>query len=183
MEVGLSHLLLGSRTLIAVALLSGCLSYGQATNWTQVHAQDDARWAKRSGLPVEQVRQLRSAAGIGDDSSGLIDNIDARTLAPYSLVLFAAFEGSARCVDFWLLSKTKGGFEKFWSSEEGGDELNFCADPKCQTPIAEAEPNRDLKIVIPAYDHGRCVSDSFALLKWTGREYSYKGIITKKRAH
>jgi hypothetical protein len=169
------------RAFLAVSILWTCISFAQTNQWAQIHAQDDAAWAKRSGLTQDQIRELRSLAGLTDKSSDLIDNVDAKTLAPYGLVLFATYGGSARCVNFWLLSKEGGGLKEFWKSENGGDALNFCADPKCGTPLVMAKPNRDLEVEIPSRHSGRCASDSFALLKWTGIDYSYKGVITRRR--
>lgn len=156
-------------------------SLGQATDWAQIHAEDDAAWAKRSELTVAEVRDLRKMAGVADRSSELIDDIDAKTLVPYNLILFATYAGSARCVSFWLFSKTGEGFQEFWKSGDIGDKLNICADPQCKLPVVEAKPNRDLEVQIPSHRKNGCVSDSFALLKWTGTSYSYRGILSRNR--
>jgi hypothetical protein len=153
----------------------------QGTDWTKLHAQDDASWAARSALSKREIRKLRVVVGINDNSSDFIDNIDAKTLSSYGLVLFASYSGSARCVNFWLLSKAGDNYKEFWKSEDGGEELNFCADPKCDTPLVKAKPNRDMEVEIPSWRRGKCVSDSYALLKWTRKTYSYEGILTRTK--
>jgi hypothetical protein len=170
-----------SWALMIVFLVQG-LCRGQGTGWPRFHAEDDSRWAKRSGLSVADIRSLRELVGLSDRSSGLIDNVDATTLAPYHIVLFATYEGSARCVIVWLFSETEGGFRQLWSSPDAGDDLSFCADPDCRTPLATAKPNRDVEIEIPSKRGSRCIADSVALFKWTGTTYSYKGIVKRGTA-
>ncbi len=160
-----------------------CAARGQAGDWAKLHARDDATWAARSGLSETEIRKLRATVGADDDSSDFIDNIDARTLAQYGLVLFATYSGSARCVSFWLLSKAGDGYKEFWKSQDHGEELNFCADPKCDTPLVKAMSDRDIEVEIPARHKGKCVSGSYGFLKWTGTSYSYKGILTGGGSH
>jgi hypothetical protein len=158
---------------------------GQGSDWARLHAQDDAAWAERSGLSEAEIRKLRVVAGTDDESPDFIDNVDAKTLSPYGLTLFATYSGSARCVNFWLLTKTGDSYGKFWKSEEDSEELNFCADPKCDTPFVKASPSRDIEVEIPSRRAGKCVSGSYGLLKWTGETYSYKGILARSasKAH
>jgi len=165
---------------LMIVFLGQGVCRAQGTDWPHLHAEDDSKWAKRSGLSVGEIRKLRELAELPDRSSGLIDNVDATTLAPYHIVLFASYEGSARCVTVWLFSKTDGAFSKLWSSPDAGDDLSFCADPACPTPFAKAKPNRDVEIEIPSRHSARCNVDSVALFKWTGTTYSYKGIVKKE---
>jgi hypothetical protein len=164
---------------IAFLFLPSSIATAQSTELARMHAQDDATWATRSGLNADEIRKLRTLAGASDDSSDFIDSVDAKTLTPYQLVLFATASGTARCVNFWLFSKTDGDYGVFWKPEDGGEDLNFCADPKCQTPVVHAKPNRDIEVDIPSTHKGKCVSGSYAFLKWTGSTYSYKGILDR----
>jgi hypothetical protein len=165
--------------LLLVATLSSqhWTAWAQSTELAKMHAQDDAAWAAHSGLGADKIRKLRVDAGVSDDSLDFIDNVDARTLALYQLVLFATYAGTARCVNLWLFSPVGDDYKALWKPEDGGEELNFCADPKCKTPVVKARPNRDVEIDIPSMHKGRCVSGSYALLKWSGSTYSYKGIL------
>jgi YD repeat-containing protein len=164
---------------VALFLPQHSIGWGQSTELAKMHAEDDATWASRAGLSKDETRKLRTLAGAGDESSDFIDNVDAKTLAPYQLVLFATYSGSARCVIFWLFSKVGDSYKEFWRSEQGGDELNFCADPKCNTPIVKATPNRDIEVDIPSMHKGKCVLGSYGFLKWTGTAYAYKGILNR----
>ncbi|MGB2602916.1 MAG: hypothetical protein WBC78_04945 [Candidatus Sulfotelmatobacter sp.] len=157
-----------SWTAIIIFLVQG-LCHSQGTDLPRFHAEDDSEWAKRSGLSIAEIRSLRGLVGLSDSSTGFIDNVDATTLAPYRIVLFATYEGSARCVIVWLFSKTDGGFMKLWSSPDAGGDLSFCADPDCRTPLATAKPNRDVAIEIPSKHGSRCIADYAALFKWTGQ--------------
>lgn len=167
--------------LLIVVLIHGSCR-GQGSDLPRFHAEDDSEWAKRSGLSIAEIQSLRGLVGLSDDSTGFIDNADATTLAPYHIVLFATYEGSARCVIVWLFSESEGGFKKLWSSADAGDDLSFCADPDCRTPLATAKPNRDVEIEIPSKHGRRCIVDAVALFKWTGTTYSYKGIVKKRAA-
>lgn len=164
----------GAAVAFVVAFSVG--SWAQGTDWHTIHLQDDSKWAAKSGLSVEEVAKIRSAGNVSDNSRALIDSLDARTLAAYGQVVFASYEWSARCVDFWVFAKNDNGYSKVWSSDDKGENFNFCADDKCSPPTISASANRDLKISIPAYKAGRCASSSFGFLKWTGNSYFYEGI-------
>jgi hypothetical protein len=165
--------------LVAILSSQHWIAWAQSTEVAKMHAQDDASWATRSGLSSDRIRKLRARAGVSDDSLDFIDNVDAKTLAADQLVLFATYAGTARCVNFWIFSSLGDDYKALWKPEDGGEELNFCADPKCQTPIVKARPNRDIEIDIPTTHRGKCVSGSYAFLKWSGSIYSYQGILDR----
>ncbi len=176
------------RSLWAAALIATCMgsctapSNAQGTDWPKIHAQDDAVWARRSNLTLQEVRQLRRLAEVPDTSSDLIDNIDTSVLAQQGRVVFATYGGSAKCVNFWVFSRSNNDFKQIWSSEQAGDEANFCADPRCSVPIVKARGNLDIEVEIPSYRGGHCAVRFVGLFPWSGTGYTYKGLVRKSGA-
>jgi hypothetical protein len=167
--------------LVALCML-GCTIrlYAQATNWPEIHSKDDALWVRRSGLTLQEVRRLRHLAGVVDESTDMIDNID--TSAQHGLVVFATHGGTAGCVVFRVFSRSNGDLKQLWSLEEAGDEANFCADPKCSIPIVRLQKNLNIEVEIPSFRIGHCAVHSVGLFKWNGSGYIYEGIVNKSVA-
>jgi len=171
-------------TLVVSLILGGVLSFSvlleaQQTNWTEVHAKNDAEAARQSGLTIAKVRELRQLAGVSDESSDMIDNIDSSILAQQGMLVFATYGGSARCVNFWVFSRSDGTFKPIWSIAEAGDKANFCADPRCSVPVVKARNNRDVVVEIPSYRAGHCAVRSVGLFQWNGTGYTYEGVRRK----
>lgn len=152
------------------------------TDWRQIHAQDDASWARQSSLSLEEVRQLRRLADVPDTSSDMIGNIDTSALAQHGRVVFATYGGSAKCVNFWVFSRSNNDFKQIWSSGQAGDQANFCADPRCSVPIVRLKENLDIEVEIPSYRRGSCAVRSVGSFVWNGSEYAYKGVVAKDAA-
>ncbi len=172
---------------VAAFFVIGILGYrtdlkGQGTDWPKIHAQDDASWAQRSNLASQEVRRLRQLAEVPDTSSDMIDNIDTSALAQHGRVLFATYGGSAKCVNFWVFSRSNNDFKQIWSNGQAGDQANFCADPRCSVPIARVRDNLNIEVEIPSYRGGSCAVRSVGLFVWNGSEYTYKGIVAKSEA-
>jgi hypothetical protein len=54
---------------------------GPEFDWKTFHRANDREWSYKTGLPPEDIRRLRLAAGIADDEAyNPIDWIDAKTL-------------------------------------------------------------------------------------------------------
>jgi hypothetical protein len=177
----------GRVSFVGALLVVGMLGYraylnAQATDWPEIHAQDDALWARRSNLALQEVRRLRQLAEVPDTSSELIDNIDTSALAQHGRVVFASYGGSAKCVNFWVFSRSDKDFKEIWSSGQAGDQANFCADPRCSVPIVRLRGNLDIEVEIPSYRGGQCAVRSVGLFTWSGSEYTYKGVVGKGAA-
>lgn len=84
---------------VLITSIVGCSAHlnAQRTDWPGIHAKDDALWAQRSNLGLQEVRRLRQLAEVVDTSSDLIDNIDTSALAEHGRVVFATYGGSAKC--------------------------------------------------------------------------------------
>jgi len=150
-----------------------------STDWRQIHEQDDAAWARRSSLSLDEVRQLRRLAEVPDTSSDMIDSIDTSALTQHGRLVFSTYGGSAKCVNFWVISRSNNNFKEIWSSEQAGDQANFCADPRCSVPTVQLRGNLDVEVDIPSYRHGDCAVRSVGLFIQNGSGYVYKGIIPK----
>ena len=177
----------GLVSLVAALFIIGILGKrtdlnAQGTDWPKIHAQDDASWAQRSNLPLQEVRRFRQLAEVPDTSSDMIDNIDTSALAQHGRVVFATYGGSAKCVNFWVFSRSDNDFKQIWSNGQAGDQANFCADPRCSLPIAKMRSNLDIEVEIPSYRGGFCAVRSVGLFVWSGSDYAYKGIVAKSGA-
>jgi hypothetical protein len=76
------------------------------------HAREDEVWAKKSGLPISEVRAIRIAAGITDTTPATrIDNIDASSLRHRNQILFV--EGF--CPRLHVLERKDDGLHEIWS--------------------------------------------------------------------
>jgi hypothetical protein len=172
-------------TVIIIASLNACAAPlgAQRINWADIHAKNDAEIAQQSGLKLAEVRKLRELAGVSEESTDLIDNIDTTILTKQGLVVLATHGGSAACVNFWVFSRTDGIFKEIWNSGEAGDEAaSFCADPKCSMPAVKVRNNRDVVVEIPSYRGGRCAVRSEGIFLWNGTGYTYKGLLKKVKA-
>jgi hypothetical protein len=101
-------------------LLLTCLSPASAQvnptdRFKAQHDAEDRKWAQKTDLPVSEVRAIRIAAGISDDTSGSrIANIDASSLKPRNHILLV--EGA--CVKLHVIERGAGGFTDVWSLSE-----------------------------------------------------------------
>jgi hypothetical protein len=101
-------------------LLLACLSplLAQETSGDRFKAQhdiEDRKWAEKTGLPVNEIRAIRIAAGISDDAPGLrIANLDAKSLKQRNHILLV--EGP--CVKLHVIERGAGGLTEVWSLNE-----------------------------------------------------------------
>jgi hypothetical protein len=79
------------------------------------HEDEDRKWAQKTGLLVGEVRAIRIAAGISDDTKGSrISNIDAISLKRRNHILLV--EGP--CVKLHVIERGGSGFTEVWSLSE-----------------------------------------------------------------
>jgi len=79
------------------------------------HDREDQLWAQKSGLPVSEVRAIRSVAGLSDATEGSrIVNIDANSLKRRNHILLV--EGP--CVKLHVVERGADGFTEVWSLSE-----------------------------------------------------------------
>ena len=96
-------------------------------NWTKIHHQDDVRWAKKTGLSPQQVRSLRAAADIDDDTEAArIDSLDTAALAFRKQVLLVTAAGNGHCLTLTVFSRLGQSFQKIWEADEIPGVSGFC---------------------------------------------------------
>ena len=80
-----------------------------------LHDRDDQQWARKSGLSVNDVREIRILAGIADATDGaVIKHIDATSLKQRNHILFAE-AGNGHCMRLHVFERTAGAFREVWS--------------------------------------------------------------------
>ena len=161
-------------------------AYAQADSASIIKALrdlEDQQWARKSGLPVSDVRALRLMAGMSDASWGaVILNIDAVSLKSRNHILLA--EAGGHCMRLHILERNATGFTEIWSLNEmpgpiwphgktaNRPGLGICSQaPKA--PNAYVTPDGRIALEIPI------LSDPFLstlpvstyLFTWNGSKY------------
>lgn len=98
---------------LLLACLSPVIAQVDSDNRFKVqHDAEDRKWAQKTGLPLSEVRAIRIAAGISDDTQGSrIANIDAISLKGRNHILLV--EGL--CVKLHVIERRDNGFAEVWS--------------------------------------------------------------------
>jgi len=157
--------------------LIATLSSAQAGDqWTNIHRQDDAKWASLNGLSSERVRQIRLAGGITDDlpMSG-IDNLDAQSLALRKQVLLVTWAGNGHCLKITVLAQRASRFQKIWRATQIAGRSGFCHNGAASGDFTVEATKEGLIIVhVPKDMSG---NEIFGQLKeityrWNGRRYA-----------
>lgn len=147
-----------SRTILGFLLL-GCLSpaiaqVNSSDRFKAQHDAEDRKWAQKTGLPVSEVRAIRIAAGISDDSQGSrIANIDTISLKGRNHILLA--EGL--CIKLHVIERRDDGFTEVWS-------LSALPSPACK-PEAGSRAGRGICPQAPRPPSAHATADGRIVLE------------------
>lgn len=168
-----------------VMLFSLVAQTGIADRTRAQHAHDDQVWAQKSGLAVSEVRAIRIAAGILDDTLGsLMLNLDVISLKQRNQILLV----DGLCVRIHVMEYRGDAYAEVWSlSQEPGFAWSVGVAPKrpsrgicSQAPErARAYATTDGRIVLEVpklldpFERPTPVSTyTFA---WDGKQYQLTG--------
>jgi hypothetical protein len=118
------------------------------------HRANDREWSAKTGLPPEDIRRLRLAAGIEDDEElNPIDWIDAKTLGHERILLVTAV-GSGHCLTVAVYEPHGRSFRKLWSEYAMPDGGGFCHPSLCRDAEARAAKKNRIIVSVPAQTEG-----------------------------
>lgn len=89
--------------------------FGQPSLNSAMQEQSDRHWATVTRLPIEQVREIRIAAGVSDDSAPPIKGLDTTMLSKRDQVLVVA-PGHQACLS--VLQRNANGYTQVWAPAE-----------------------------------------------------------------
>src|ERR1043166_8571916 len=122
--------------------------------WKVFHRANDREWSYKTGLPPEDIRRLRLAAGIDDDEElNPIDWIDAKTLGHERILLVTA-AGSGHCLTVAVYEPHGRGFRKLWSEYAMPDGGGFCHPSLCRDARAWAAKKNQIMVSVPGQAEG-----------------------------
>jgi hypothetical protein len=153
-----------------------------AQDWGQVHREDDAKWARVSGLTPAEVHSLwrmsSHYANEADDDSR-IEKVDVSGLSSRNHTLVVTSAGNNYCLTLAVFRSTgKRTFERVWTEEQGPNQEQFCGtkagdatvdifDGEIWVEIPEHKLDRPGQVELVDYRYG-----------WNGHTYQFLG---KKR--
>ncbi|HEX3156286.1 MAG TPA: hypothetical protein VHV32_16785 [Candidatus Angelobacter sp.] len=143
------------------------------------HRANDREWSAKTGLPPEDIRRLRLAAGIEDDEElNPIDWIDAKTLGHERILLVTA-AGSGHCLTVAVYQPHGRSFRKLWSEYAMPDGGGFCHPSLCRDAEARAAKKNRIIVSVPAQAEGAemGVCDENTILTFQGEKKTY--VLTK----
>jgi hypothetical protein len=83
----------------------------------EAHDREDQSWARKSGLPVSDMRAMRMLVGVTDTTQGyVIRNIDVDSLKARHHILLV--DGHGPCTRIHVLEPSAEGFTEVWSLGE-----------------------------------------------------------------
>ena len=132
--------------------------------------REDYLWSRKSGLSKSAIREMRLLADVTDDSSELIDFVDAKSLRHRKQVLLVTADGNGHCLALYVFERKKR-YERVWSSAQLPGGGGYCRE----SPVNPKVYVKAGKIVvtIPVFDYQQNVSkpDNLYVYKWNGKTY------------
>jgi len=159
---------------ILVLSLAAASVAQDARSLTEVHEQDEAKWAQQTGLTPFAVHQLwRFASHFADtaDDDSRIQFLDVDGLGR-NHVLLVTYAGSDYCLTLTVLAYAKG-YQELWTEDTTPEGMGFCG--------AEARVwISDHKIIVsvlssPSRVEGGQVEISNYAYGWDGKTYRFTG--------
>ena len=168
--IGISFLL----TFLSAPNLNAFAQY-QEQDYVARHLKEDREWARKSGLSVAVVRNLRLLSDVPDDSDTLIDSIDAQSLRPRNQVLLVTASGNGHCLDLYVFERRRKDYRLIWSATEMPSGAGYCREGP-YNPEAIVRAGK-IVVKIPVFDYQRGVpkGTDFYTYVWNGKSYRYAG--------
>lgn len=174
-------MIIGSMNILRIASvflvlgLTQSYSKGQdVEQWRKIHSEDDLKWAHSTHLAVQQVRQIRIAAGVKDDlEDGRIESLDLRGLASRKQVLLVTAAGNGHCLTITVLVKKDSTFENLWQVDEIPRLSGFCHNGVYSRDFSVYAKSGHIVVNVPQ-DHSG--NDLFGRIRkliytWNGHTY------------
>ena len=151
--------------LVAASLVSVAQS---KHSWAKVHQQDEAKWARQTGLDPFLVHQLwRQAshfANASDDHSR-IQLLDAANLGR-NHILLVTYSGSDYCLNITVFVPTKG-YPKIWTQERTPEGTGFCGGD-----VRVSAHSGTIVVSMPTHSGGADVLTNYSY-EWNGETYRF----------
>jgi hypothetical protein len=146
----------------------------ESDQWKKIHRNDDVKWARISGLSVEEISNLRRASGITDDmTEGRIDEVDAKHLSFRKQILLVTSAGNGHCLTLTALSNKSGSWEQVWQASEMPNGDGFCHESLSGNPVAYAKKTGEIVVKIPKKQTDGKQVDLLVKYTWTGETYQF----------
>jgi len=163
------------RPALVLALIASTITLAQdSRSWSEIHKQDEAKWAAQTGLSPFTVHQLwRLASRFADttDDDSRIQRLDVASLGRNHVVL-VTYAGSEYCLTFTVFAQTRG-YQKIWSEDTTPEGDGFCGtDP--QVWITEGKIVVSMESNPPQTDNGRVEITNYSY-EWNGKTYHFAG--------
>jgi len=148
------------------------LTYAQ--DWISNHREDEARWAKKTGLSTFTIHRLwRSTSHFADeqDDDSQIELLDVTSLSQRNQILLVTSAGEPRCLTLTVFSKAAG-FLKVWNESQTPDGHGFCENLGIPARFKVSE--RAIEVVVarerlgPRSSHADVAHFPY---HWTGKTY------------
>jgi hypothetical protein len=164
--------------LLFIALAGSSALLGQDSSkfdWKAFHRANDREWSYKTGLPPEDIRRLRLAAGIKDDEElNPIDLIDGKTLGHERILLVTA-AGSGHCLTVAVYEPHGKGYREVWSASEMPEGAGFCHPSLCRDAEARAEKKNRIVVSVPGQTEdakmGVCDLQTVLTFQAAGKSY------------
>jgi hypothetical protein len=162
------------RGLVLLAMAVALIAV-HAQNSVVERQENEAKWAKRTGLSSSTIHRLwRSISHFADeqDDDSQIEMLDANSLADRNQLLLVTSAGEPRCLTLAVFSKASG-FMKVWSADSTPEGHGFCDNLGLLARFTVTE--RGIEVVVPVERHSPRASHADVehwVYHWTGKTYS-----------
>ncbi len=171
MPAGVKFTTMIFRRCLLLLVAASAVSVAQSKHsWAKVHQQDEAKWAKQTGLDPFLVHQLwRKASQVpkASDDDSRIQLLDAAHLGR-NHILLVTYSGPDYCLNLTVFVQTKG-YPKIWTQERTPDGTGFCGgDVKVW-----AQPGT-IVVSMPTHAGGANLATNYSY-EWNGETYRFTG--------
>lgn len=161
-----------SRVFFAVLTIVSAL---HAQDWISRHREDEARWARKTGVPPSVVHRLwRASSHFADEQEddSEIELPDTTSFAERNQVLLVTSAGEPRCLTLTVFS-TGARFLKVWSADQTPDGNGFCDNLSIPVRLTVGKDRIEIAVprerLSPRSSH---VEVEHYHYRWTGKSYS-----------
>jgi hypothetical protein len=145
-----------------------------AQDWISLHREDEAKWARKTGMSPFAINRLwRSTSHFADeqDDDSRIELLDTTSFANRNQVLLVTSAGEPRCLTLTVFSKSTG-FLKVWSEAQTPDGHGFCDN--LGIPVRFTLSDRGIEVIVPRERHSPRASHADVEhypYRWSGKTY------------
>jgi hypothetical protein len=178
---GSGCLTLAAAVLVTISSFSAFGLQQQSTDFESrtFQRENDAEWARKTGLRETEIRRLRLNAGVPDGApSNPIRLIESEKL-PHGHLLLVMTGVSDDCVTVSVWKPFNSQYERVWSIGKSPRGLGLCHHSRCRDATAWVTEDQQIWVSVPrqnsSNEFGQCDETTYLKYRWNGQTYALTG--------